>query len=139
MRASVKITKNPISVVKAVSSVASKSAGGTVTFVGTVRDSTGGVKITRMELESAMDLARKDLLRISELALSRFEIEKVSVTHRIGKLKVGDMIVVIAVSAAHRKDAFVACEFIIDELKKTTPIWKKEYSGHKHRWTEAEA
>lgn len=139
MKASVKISKRPISVSKEVLSVASKSAGGIVTFIGTVRDSSEGTKITGMELESAMDIARNDLLRISGLASEKFEITKLSVSHRVGKLNVGDVIVVVAVSAAHRKDAFRACEFVIDELKKTTPIWKKEYFGSGHRWVEGKA
>lgn len=138
MNAIVSISKKPISISKVIGAVASESAGGIVTFVGTVRGSSHGTKITGMELEAAEDLARRDLLRISELALSKFDIEKVSVNHRTGKLKVGDVIVVIAVSAAHRKDAFRACRFVIDELKKTTPIWKKEHSGTRHRWVGTE-
>jgi molybdopterin synthase catalytic subunit len=138
MKASVKISRKPISISKEIGSVASKSAGGTVTFIGTVRDASEGVKVTGMALESALDVARKDLIRISELAFKEFEIAKLNVTHRIGKLKVGEVIVVVAVSAAHRKDAFRACEFVIDELKKTTPIWKKEYSGSRHRWVKGE-
>lgn len=138
MKTSVRISKRPISLSKEIGFVSSKSAGGTVTFIGTVRDSSEGMKVTGMELESAMDIARKDLIRISELASKNFDITKLNVVHRVGKLKVGDIIVVIAVSAAHRKDAFRACEFVINQLKKTTPIWKKEYSGSKHRWVNSE-
>ncbi len=139
MKASVKISKRPISASEVTTSVESKSAGATVTFIGTVRDSSEGLKVTGMELESAMDIARKDLVRISELASDKFDITKLSIAHRVGRLKVGEVIVAIAVSAAHRKDAFRACEFVIDELKKTTPIWKKEYSGSGHRWVKGDA
>lgn len=91
-----------------------------------------------MELEAATDLAEADLKRIAKESAKRFDLVKVAVHHRIGRLKVGDVIVVIAVSAPHRVDAFNACRFIIDELKKTTPIWKKEFSGSRHRWVEGE-
>ena len=88
----------------------------------------------RMEIESSEELAKADLERISAAALERYGVEGVSVAHRIGALKVGEIIVVIAVSAAHRAEAFEACKFIIDELKKTTPIWKKEFGSEESRW-----
>lgn len=87
-----------------------------------------------MEVESSEELAKADLERISAAALERHRVERISVTHRTGALKVGDIIVVIAVSAAHRAEAFDACRFIIDELKKTTPIWKKEFGPDESRW-----
>lgn len=108
-------------------------------FIGTVRNASEGIKVTGMELESSLDMARRDLIRISELALRKFDVAKMTITHRIGKLEVGDVIVAIAVSAPHRKDAFRACQFVIDELKKTTPIWKKEFSGSSHRWVKGDA
>jgi len=89
-----------------------------------------------MELEAAVNLARADLKRISMEAARRFAVSKISVAHRIGRLKVGDIIVVIAVSAPHRADAFKACHYVIDELKKTTPIWKKEFSGRTGEWVD---
>ncbi len=89
-----------------------------------------------MELEAATDLAEADLKRIANESAKKFDLVRVAVRHRIGRLSIGDVIVVIAVSAPHRKDAFRACRFIIDELKKTTPIWKKEFCGSKHRWVE---
>jgi len=130
------ITGRPISVDATLKSVSSKSAGCTALFIGTVRDRSEGMRVTGMELESARDLARSDLERISNLALREFDILKVAISHRIGELKVGDIIVAIAVSAPHRQDAFAACQYIIDELKKTTPIWKKELGSLKRRWVE---
>ena len=130
------ITDKPISVDAALKSASSKSAGCTVLFIGTVRNRSEGVRVTGMELESARDLAKSDLERISNLALRQFDVLKVTVSHRIGRLNVGDIIVAIAVSAAHRQDAFVACKHIIDELKKTTPIWKKELGSLRRRWVE---
>lgn len=136
MLATIKISKVSIRPDAILAAVRTPAAGGIVSFVGTVRNRSDGKKITGVELEAAADMARADLGRIASEAGRRFHVSKISIVHRIGKLKVGDIIVVIAVSAPHRTDAFKACEFIIDELKKTTPIWKKEFSGTKERWVE---
>lgn len=136
MAVQVRITSKNVSVERVLEWVSSGSAGGTVSFIGTVRNNTGGMKVTRMELEAATDLAEADLKRIVKESTKRFDLIRVAVHHRIGKLKVGDVIVVVAVSAPHREDAFEACKFIIDELKKTTPIWKKEFNGSRQRWVE---
>ncbi len=136
MRPLVNITKSAIRPESVIASVRGPNVGGIVSFIGTVRNSSDGIKVTRMELEAAVDMARKDLKRIATEARRRFNVSGISVVHRIGKLKVGDIIVVVAVSAPHRAEAFRACKFVIDELKKTTPIWKKEFSGRKGRWVE---
>jgi len=135
----IKISSKPLSIERAISSAATSAAGGTVVFVGTVRSSSGGERVRRMELESAEGLAENDLRRIAKQASARFGLEGLSVHHRVGKLKVGDPIVVIAASAAHRKEAFAACRFVIDEIKKSTPIWKKEFGrGRAGRWVQME-
>lgn len=136
MVVTIRVSRAPISLDAVLAAVRTPAAGGIVSFVGTVRNQTDGMKITGIELEAAADMARADIRRIAKAAGRKFEVSKVSVVHRIGKLNVGDIIVVIAVSAPHRADAFKACKFIIDELKKTTPIWKKEFSGTKERWVE---
>lgn len=108
-------------------------------FIGTVRSSSKGVaRVTRIELEAASALARRDLLRIAHEARSMFGISKLTIHHRIGRIKVGGVILVIAVSAPHRKAAFSACRFVIDELKKSTPIWKKEFGSHGSLWVTPE-
>jgi len=134
---SARISRRPVSVDAVIKSVRSKSAGGIVTFVGTVRDNSRGKRVTGMELEAAAELALKDLRRIASKAEKEFGTSKIAVAHRVGRLRVGDVIVVIAVSAPHRKDAFAACRFVIDELKRSTPIWKKEFDGRKKRWVES--
>jgi len=138
MSTEVAIMKRPISVEKVIGSVLCPPAGGTAVFIGTVRDRSEGMRVTKMELEAAEDLAKQDLARIAKAAANRFDVCRISVQHRVGKMNVGDVIVVIAVSAPHRKDAFKACSFVIDELKKSTPIWKKEIGGGKRRWVKAE-
>jgi molybdopterin synthase catalytic subunit len=118
--------------------VKASSAGGIVSFIGTVRDRSDGRRVSSMELEAAAGLARADLTRLASEAARRFKVSRISIVHRVGKLRVGDIIVAIAVSAPHRSDAFNACRFLIDGLKKTTPIWKKEFSGRKGHWVEEE-
>ncbi len=136
LRAKVRISNRPIKPEAVLDDVRTPHAGGIVTFVGTVRSSSQGLRVSGMELEAAIDLAEKDLRRITIVAGKRHSLSKVSIVHRIGKLKIGDVIVVIAVSSPHRADAFAACKFMIDELKKTTPIWKKEFIGKKGTWVE---
>ncbi|MCU0860203.1 MAG: molybdenum cofactor biosynthesis protein MoaE [Thermoplasmata archaeon] len=134
MKPIVRITDKPISVDEVLESVRSHEVGGTVCFIGTVRSSTEGFGVERMEVESSLELALADLERICREAAERFPVAGISVAHRTGALKVGDVIVAIAVSGAHRGEAFEACRFIIDELKKTTPIWKKEFGSEENRW-----
>jgi molybdopterin synthase catalytic subunit len=139
MDVAVEITTRHLSADKVIQSVLTPSAGGTVIFIGTVRNSSKGVpRVSRVHLEAAKDLARSDLLRIARKAKSKYHICKLAVHHRIGRLGVGDVILVIAVSAPHRKAAFSACRFTIDELKKSTPIWKKEYGSHGSIWVTPE-
>jgi molybdopterin synthase catalytic subunit len=91
-----------------------------------------------MELEAADDLATNDMARICKEASRENVVSRIAVVHRVGRLAVGDVIIVIAVSAPHRKDAFSACRHVIDELKKTTPIWKKELDCKSSRWVDGE-
>lgn len=107
-------------------------------FIGTVRDKSDGRRVSKMELEAADDMARDDLARICKEASKKDDVSKMAVVHRVGMLDVGDVIIVIAVSAPHRKEAFSACRHVIDELKKTTPIWKKELDGKSSRWVDGE-
>jgi cyclic pyranopterin phosphate synthase len=106
-----------------IKSVRDVGAGAIVVFIGTVREEPG---LDGLELESYKDMALAKLDELKAKTKERFDILKVSVTHRTGKIPVGENIVTIAVSAAHRADAFAACRFFIDELKMTVPIWKKE-------------
>ena len=129
------MSKRAISTDKVLKSVSATDAGAIVAFVGTVRDKSDETsQVTRLELEAAEDLATKDLLRIAAAAERKFDITRLAVHHRIGRMKVGEVIVAIAVSAPHRKDAFTACRYVIDELKKTTPIWKKEFGASAAKW-----
>lgn len=134
----VKITDKPISINRTLEAVADPRAGGTVLFMGTVRNISKGIAVNRLRVETAKGLAKADLVRMAKAAAEKFDVIGISVVHRTGKLRVGDIIVAIAVSAPHRKHAFSACGFLIDELKKTTPIWKKEFGSGSEWWVNGE-
>jgi len=111
-----------------------RQVGGIVTFTGIVRDDS----ISAIELETYREAALQELEAIRDEALSRYALQSVDIIHRIGTLSVGDHIVLIVVGAPHRRDAFRACEFIIDRIKETVPIWKKEYTNEGSRWVSGE-
>ncbi len=117
------ISEHEIPVTDVIDSVRRPEAGGMVIFMGTVRNDPG---IEGLELEAYEEMALQNLKAIREEAIRRFGILDASVVHRVGPMDIGEDIVVIAVSSAHRVDAFEACRFLIDELKVTVPIWKKE-------------
>ena len=108
--------------------------GAVVVFDGIVRDD----DITEMELEAYEDVAVAELEKIAAAATERFGLLHVSIVHRIGKLAIGENIVVIVVSAGHRHEAYDGSRFIIDELKHTVPIWKKELTKDGGRWVDGE-
>ena len=102
-------------------------AGGYVSFEGWVRDHNEGQQVTRLDYEAFQELAIKEGERIMAEALKRFPLKHALCIHRIGTLGLGDMAVWVGVSSAHRGEAFDACRFIIDEVKRRLPIWKKEH------------
>ena len=117
--------------------VKTDEVGGIVLFVGTVRNQTKNKRVLRLEFEAYEPMAVSEMRKIAEEIQSKFSLLKVSIHHRIGVLAVGEIPVIIAVSAPHRKAAFEACEFAIDTLKKTVPIWKKEFFEDGEMWVSA--
>jgi molybdopterin synthase catalytic subunit len=111
--------------------------GGVVTFVGTVRDMNDGAGVARMELEHYPGMTERALHDIAAQACARWPLFGAVVVHRIGPLLPCEQIVLVAVSAAHRGEAFAACEFIIDYLKTDAPFWKKEATPQGARWVDA--
>lgn len=114
----------------------SKGTGGVVTFLGTVRDISKGHEIVKINFESYADMAEKELDRLETDAKQKFDIIDCMVIHRIGEITVGENIVLIIVTSAHRSAAFKACEWTIDELKKRIPIWKEEFTTSGKHWVE---
>ena len=114
---------------------ASPQSGATVVFEGTVRDHNEGHAVERLEYESMENLACKEGERILAEALAKFPIDHAECVHRVGALEIGEIAIRVAVSAGHRKEAFAACQYIVDEVKARVPIWKKEhYAGGASEW-----
>jgi molybdopterin synthase catalytic subunit len=111
--------------------------GAIVNFVGVVRDLNEGEQIAEMELEHYPGMTEKALEDIIAEARSRWNLFDALVIHRVGPLKPLDQIVLVAVTSAHRGEAFAACEFIIDYLKTQAPFWKKEQTPQGSRWVDA--
>jgi molybdopterin synthase catalytic subunit len=119
------------------SRVEDDAAGGLVVFTGTVREQTQNRKVTHLEFESYVPMAVKEMKKIAEEADKRWNTIHICIHHRVGTLEVGEIPVVIAVSTPHRKAAFEACEYCIDQLKETVPIWKKEFFEGGEVWVAA--
>ena len=111
--------------------------GAVVTFVGTVRDMNDGSQVKGMTLEHYPGMTEKALEEIITQARGRWDIYKSLVIHRVGPLLPEDQIVLVAVTSAHRGEAFAACEFIMDYLKTAAPFWKKEETPEGARWVDA--
>jgi molybdopterin synthase catalytic subunit len=134
----VRIQKQDFSIAEEIERVkaVSKSMGGIVVFLGTGRDISKGEEIVRLDFEHYPGMAEKKLNEIRERALKNFNIIEMGIVHRIGKIDIGDNIVLIVAAAKHRNDAFMACEWAITELKRITPIWKKEITKKGEIWVE---
>ncbi len=114
----------------------SDSIGAIVTFLGTTRDVSKGKQVARLEFEHYPGMAEKKLAEIRERAMREFSAIDITIVHRIGTLPVGENIVLIAVASGHRDEAFRACRFCIDELKRIAPIWKNETTPEGEVWVE---
>lgn len=111
--------------------------GAVAAFVGAVRDRNDGQGVSAMELEHYPGMTEKAIEAMIDEAQRRFRIQAVKVIHRVGPLKPLDQIVLVAVTSAHRGDAFQACEFLMDYLKTQAPFWKKEQTPEGARWVDA--
>jgi Molybdopterin converting factor, large subunit len=133
----VQIREKPLEADFCESFVMDSGAGGHVVFIGTVRNQTGGKPVQRLEFESYAPMAIKEMVKISKTILQRWDVLKISLHHRVGSLAISDTAVIIAVSAPHRGAAFEACQYAIDTLKETVPIWKKEVFDDGQVWVAA--
>ncbi|MEZ4904532.1 MAG: molybdenum cofactor biosynthesis protein MoaE [Spirosomataceae bacterium] len=133
----IQLTEEPLQPQNCLDAVVSDNAGGIVTFIGTVRNQTQGKKVIQLAFEAYQPMALKEMRKIAEEAIQRWPVLRIAIHHRIGVLKVGEIPVVIAVACAHRKAAFEACQYAIDTLKETVPIWKKEYFEDGEVWVAA--
>jgi molybdopterin synthase catalytic subunit len=116
---------------------ADHGVGAVASFIGTVRDRSDGRGVSAMELEHYPGMTERAIEQMIDAALARFDIRAARVVHRIGLLQAGDQIVLVAVTSAHRGQAFLACEFLMDYLKTQAPFWKKESTPEGARWVDA--
>lgn len=132
----VRIQRENFSINEVVESVkkASLGIGAVVTFLGAGRDTSKGESISGLDFEHYPGMAEKKLREIRKRALENFNIIEMAIVHRIGPIAIGEDIVLIAAASAHRNDAFMACEWAITELKRTTPIWKRETTTAGEVW-----
>ena len=117
----------PLDPAAVLATVGDRAAGGNVLFVGTVRDVTDDVATTRLEYEAHTPLARAELARLCREAADRFGLVAIAVSHRVGIVEPGDASVAVATSAAHRREAFAAAEWLMERIKATVPIWKCDH------------
>ena len=133
----IQLTNTPIDVAQVIQSVDADEAGAVNVFVGTVRNRTDGRRVVRLEYEAYDAMALKEMEKLADIVRQRWPVEKLAIHHRKGTLHIGDVAVVIAVSTPHRQAAFEACQYTIDTLKQTVPIWKKEIFEDGEVWVAA--
>uniref|UniRef100_A0A1D1XH76 Molybdopterin synthase catalytic subunit n=1 Tax=Anthurium amnicola TaxID=1678845 RepID=A0A1D1XH76_9ARAE len=126
----------PLDVARYVSFVRDPACGAVATFEGTTRDTFDGRRVVELRYEAYGPMARRQLREICATARSRWAVERLAVAHRLGRVPVGEASVFVAASSVHRVDALAACGFLIDEVKASVPIWKKEVYEDGEVWKE---
>ncbi len=132
----IRIQPEPLSLDELVRTVVDPSCGAIATFTGVVRNVSRGRGIAHLEYEAYEPMAHRELERIRDEILERWPQVRLAVAHRIGRLEIGEAAVVIAVAAPHRAEALEACRYAIDTLKRSVPIWKKEFDVEGGSWVE---
>jgi molybdopterin synthase catalytic subunit len=130
-----RVVEEPLSPDALARAVDDPGAGGVVIFSGVVRNETGGRPVKFLEYEAHAPMAEAKMREIGESIRARWpSVKRVAILHRLGRLEIGESSVLIAVSAAHRREAFEACRHAIDTLKRTVPVWKKEHFEDGEVW-----
>lgn len=134
----IEITRAPIAKAEIAEQVKSSADGAVATFDGCVRNHSHGRETLYLEYEAYESMALAKMEEIADYVHRQYAIDRVAIVHRLGRLEIGETSVFIAVSAAHRAAAFDACRYAIDTLKKTVPIWKKEFFADGAVWADGE-
>lgn len=134
----VAIVREPIDTQQVLSKLKCGEDGAAVVFEGVVRNQTRGRKTLHLDYEAYEPMALQELQKLANDALQKFQIRDLAIAHRLGRLEIGEISVLIAVASAHRAAAFDACRWTIDTLKRTVPIWKKEYFEDGAVWADGE-
>ncbi|MCA0932834.1 molybdenum cofactor biosynthesis protein MoaE [Lutimonas saemankumensis] len=133
----VKLTEEALSLDECYEFVRDEGCGGLAFFVGTVRNRTEEKEVLKLEFSAYDPMAVKEMSLIAVQAVEKFGVHRLALHHTKGVLAIGEVPVIVAVSSAHREAAFKACQYAIDTLKKTVPIWKKEYFEDGEVWVNA--
>ena len=134
----IQMVRSPIQIERLINQLQQPEDGAVVVFDGIVRNHSQGRKTLYLEYEGYEPMALKKMKEIEESARNRWPVNRIGIVHRLGRLEIGEASVVIVVTSAHRKAAFEACQHVIDTLKKTVPIWKKEFFADGEVWVEGE-
>ncbi len=129
-----KISEQPLSVEGIVSAVTERTCGAVATFVGVVREYSRGRQVSYLEYEAYPEMAVAKMREIEKEIREKWEIGRIAIHHRVGRLGIGEASVVIAVSAPHRQQALDACAYAIERLKQIVPVWKKEVTPDGSYW-----
>ncbi|MYH49387.1 MAG: molybdenum cofactor biosynthesis protein MoaE [Gammaproteobacteria bacterium] len=121
------ITADPLDPARLLARVGSPEDGAVLLFLGTVRNHADGRSVSGMQYEGYQEMALEVLRRIAEEASERFSTPNLAVTHRLGALEIGEVSVVVAVSSPHRAEAYGASRYVMEEIKRRLPVWKKEF------------
>jgi molybdopterin synthase catalytic subunit len=132
----IQLTHEPLDRAALVDAVSHPSVGGIVVFEGVVRDNARGKQVCYLEYDVYEEMAQLQIRTIIDEAQQRWDVERVAVAHRFGRLEIGEASVIVVVASPHRSEAFEACRYIIDTLKTTVPIWKKEVAVNGEEWVE---
>ncbi|RZD16258.1 MAG: molybdenum cofactor biosynthesis protein MoaE [Candidatus Acididesulfobacter guangdongensis] len=128
------IVKIPIDVNIALNFVNDAASGSTLLFNGTVRDNEDGTPVKFLYYEAYEEMAFKEIDKLISAAFEKYDLNKIAVIHRTGKIEIGGISISIAVSSPHRDSSYIASKFLIDNIKETVPIWKKESFGEYEKW-----
>jgi molybdopterin synthase catalytic subunit len=131
-----RLSRQPLELDRVMEKVRWPGAGAVVTFSGVVRDESHGRRVSQLEYETYPEMAETKLAEVEAEVTTRWPSVRCALLHRVGTLEVGEVAVVIAVAAPHRREAFAACEFAIDRLKATVPLWKRETGEGGSVWVE---
>ncbi|HEV8701674.1 MAG TPA: molybdenum cofactor biosynthesis protein MoaE [Candidatus Polarisedimenticolia bacterium] len=131
-----RIVREPLDLDEAIRAVSGPDRGAIATFIGTTRDHHGGRTVLSLEYDAYVPMAEEVMRAIGEEVASLFGTPHVAIVHRIGRIRIGEPSVIIAVAAAHRREALAGCAHAIERLKEVVPIWKKEHYEDASRWIE---
>jgi molybdopterin synthase catalytic subunit len=132
------VTPEPLDPTRLVESVRRDESGAVALFYGVVRNHNRGRRVLYLEYDAYPEMATKVMRQTAEEIKGRFPVDDIAVQHRIGRLEIGETSLLVAVSSAHRREAFEACRALVDRLKEVVPIWKKEVWEGGEEWIEGE-